>query len=89
MYQYSIDNNGTFPTGLTTSAQQVCKVDIADCADLSLEVLTGSYLVSLPSDPSLASTATGTNYQIRQDSGGRIIVNAPGAEQSATIAVTR
>lgn len=50
-------------------------------------MLTGSYLVALPADPQSA-TATGTNYTIVR-SGNRVTVAAPGAEQGASISVTR
>jgi prepilin-type N-terminal cleavage/methylation domain-containing protein len=91
VYQYAIDNNGTMPTGITTTAKEVCVTDTADCDGngINLEVLTGSYLVKLPVDPQAGSTATGTDYLIVQNSNGRITVSAPRAEQSATISVTR
>ena len=90
VYQYSIDNNGNLPTTITTTSKIICKSGVnVDCdADgISLNVLTGSYVVALPADPQSA-TATGTNYTILK-SGNRVTVSAPGAEQSATISVTR
>ncbi len=90
VYQYSIDNNGNLPTSITTSSKIICKsgVDVdCDADGISLNVLTGSYIVGLPADPQSA-TATGTNYTIFK-SGNRVTVSAPGAEQQATISVTR
>lgn len=90
VYQYSIDNNGNLPTSITTTNLVICKsgVNVSCGADgVDLNVLTGSYVVALPSDPQSA-TATGTNYYIVK-SGNRITVSAPGAEQTATISVTR
>ena len=47
-----------------------------------------TYLVSMPIDPSDDGTDDGTGYTIVEAS-GRVTVAAPGAEQSATISVTR
>ncbi len=101
VYQYAIDNNGNLPAAIPTgAAKQICvtsavNVDPTNCAvdapfgaGVNLDVLTGSYLVRIPFDPQ-SSTATGTNYFIIQDANGRITVSAPGAEQSASISVTR
>ncbi len=100
VYQYAIDNNGNLPsgipTGTSTAAQPICMVDVGATActtlgGVNLRILTGSYLVSIPRDPSLSSTltGTGTRYFIVKDSNGRVTVSAPGAEQGATISVTR
>jgi hypothetical protein len=90
VYQYSIDNNGNLPSTITTTSKIICKsgVNISCGSDgVSLNVLTGSYIVALPSDPQSA-TATGTYYTIYK-SGNRVTVSAPGAEQGASISVTR
>lgn len=90
VYQYAIDNNGNLPTGIPTgTAEEICVTGAAACTAVDLDVLTGSYLVRVPVDPSAPSTATGTNYFIIQDANGRITVSAPGAEQSDSITVTR
>lgn len=93
VYQYAIDNNGNLPTGIpTTTAREICSTDSTDCdaaVAVDLDVLTGSYLVRLPIDPSSPSTSTGTDYFIVQDSNGRITVSAPEVEQSTSISVTR
>lgn len=101
VYQYAIDNNGNLPTGIPTgTASEICvtgaiSTDPVDCnlsgtgAGVNLDVLTGSYLISVPADPSVAGTSTGTNYFIVQDANGRITVSAPGAEQATEIMVTR
>lgn len=91
VYQYALDNNGNIPTAIVTTAKYVCKSGVnVDCDSdgISLNVLTGSYLVSLPFDPQSA-TATGTYYRIQKLTNGRVTVSAPGAEQGATISVTR
>jgi prepilin-type N-terminal cleavage/methylation domain-containing protein len=93
VYQYAIDNNGNLPGNIPTGTSlEVCKDTHvpATCitTGVNLRMLTGSYVVSLPADPQSA-TSTGTNYFIVQDANGRVTVNSPGAEQSATITVTR
>ncbi len=90
VYQYSIDNNGNLPTSITTTTKIICKSGVnVDCDSdgISLNVLTGSYLVGLPFDPQTA-TATGTNYTVVKTN-NRVTVTAPGAEQGASITVTR
>ncbi len=92
VYQYALDNNGNIPSTIQTSNRFICKSGAnVDCDGdgVSLNMLTGSYLVALPSDPR-SSTATGTYYQISKNATtSRITVTAPGAENSATITVTR
>jgi len=59
---------------------------------VNLRALTGSYVVNIPRDPSLASTATGTNYLISKDANNRITVKPKTAEAGVdpnTLAVTR
>ena len=92
VYQYALDTNGNIPTTILTTTKYICKsganVD-CDADGISLNVLTGSYVVALPSDPRSA-TATGTFYQISKNgTTNRITVTAPGAENSASISVTR
>lgn len=92
VYQYSIDNNGLLPTGITTTNTAICKVN-ADCSSLAdLEILTGSYITSIPFDPKSATTDS-TNYWIVKGTGTspRVTVSAPGAEGAAAgqITVTR
>lgn len=90
VYQYSIDNNGQIPTGITTTVTEICRTEpSATCTGLvDLDVLTGSYVVAMPVDPQETDTNT-TGYTIVRDAGGRITVAAPSAEQNASITVTR
>ena len=89
VYQYSIDNNGSLPSTITTGETEICKSGInVDCTGLvNLNMLTGSYVVAVPNDPQTA-TATSTKYTILK-SGNRVTVKAPDAEQGAAISVTR
>ncbi len=89
VYQYSIDNDGTLPSSITTTSREICATG-ATCGGTvaDLDVLTGSYLVRIPRDPQVANS-TGTNYFIVSTANGRITVTAPGAEQGETISVTR
>jgi prepilin-type N-terminal cleavage/methylation domain-containing protein len=95
VYQYAIDHNGNLPSGIPTgTAKIICQSTMTSAActtlgGVNLSVLTGSYLVSVPKDPLVTATATGTNYYIVQDANGRITVSAPNAEQTAAITVTR
>lgn len=89
VYQYAIDNDGNLPSGITTTRHEICATSATDCdSAIDLDVLTGAYLVRIPRDPQVQS-ATGTNYYIVEGANGRITVDAPGAEQGASISVEK
>lgn len=93
VYQYSIDNNGALPAGITTVPTEVCRTGDAtayvDCEGLvDLSVMEGSYLYIIQSDPS-GVEGSSTGYRIWKDQNGRVTVDAPGAEGGAAISVTR
>lgn len=89
-YQYSVDNNGTLPATITTTQTEICKTGGTCTGLIDLSVLTANekYIVSMPMDPTGAST-NGTGYEIKKSANGRVTVVAPNAEQGATISVTR
>ena len=95
VYQYTIDNNGTLPSSITTTETEICDSAIGeeDCNSypyvyLAVLFTDEKYLVSLPNDP-LTHGPDGTGYKIKKDTHNRVTVNAPHAEQGATISVTR
>ena len=98
VYQYAVDNQGSLPVAIPTSADclgtatnEICKTGAADCTNLvDLTVLTTDqrYLISMPEDPTGATT-NGAGYHVAQSTNGRITVCAPDAEEGSTISVTR
>ena len=95
VYQYALDNNGTVPATITTTATEMCKTGAGSCTaliDLTSMTTSGKYIASLPIDPSCPTgcNANGVGYKIVKDAvTGRITINAPNAENSKTISVTR
>jgi type IV pilus assembly protein PilA len=92
--QYALDNDGSIPSGITTTAAEICATGAASCTSLvDLSVLTTDeeYLVAMPEDPQCSTVCAvdGVGYEIAQTASGRITVSAPYAEQSETISVTR
>ena len=91
-YQYSIDNQGNLPTGITNTPTDICGTHAASCTNLvNLSVLSdnGKYLVAIPHDPKTGSDSGDTGYQISKDNNNRVTVSAPSAEQGKTISATR
>ena len=96
VHEYIIDNNGSLPTGVTSTEKQLgtcgsgggsqCTGAAAACLDLS--VTLAKYLKSLPVDPGGGSAST-TYYSVVSDSNSIVTVKACNAEHSATIQVSR
>ncbi len=100
VYQWSIDNNSmitTIPDNVssTTSdntwSQKICKstyspASVRECA--SLKHLSGTYLVSIPADPSLATSTGYTGYKVWKDASGRVTIAASGS-LTTSITTTR
>jgi prepilin-type N-terminal cleavage/methylation domain-containing protein len=93
VYQYAINNTGRMPAIIPSStSREICRAGAVSCNNgVNLNgLLSGAYLVQIPQDPQVPTGGTGTNYFIVQDpTSKRITVLAPGAEQTATIRVTR
>jgi len=92
VHEYAIDNRGTLPSAITTTATIIGD----DTAEIDIcSLLVPTYIAEMPFDP----TATGaaytdcttyyTGYTIAADANGRLTVAAPSAELSETISVTR
>jgi type IV pilus assembly protein PilA len=100
IYQYSIDHSGSFPGTLATATPntdyEICSLNYSGCDlakhQVKLDVLTGSYLVNIPKDPQADlkyASGSGSRYFVSKDSGNRVKIWAPDAEQSEQIQVTR
>jgi type IV pilus assembly protein PilA len=95
VHQYSIDNSGLYPQGITygndciNEALDICQAG-NNCGSTSLEELVedGRYLTELPNDPS-AATDEITGYKILVNDGGRVSVCAPNTYSEEPIVVTR
>lgn len=92
VHEYAIDNRGTLPTGITSTATVVGsgtgQVDICS-------LLVPTYVAAMPFDPTATGaaytdcTSYDTGYTIASDTSGRVTVAAPTAELSETISITR
>ncbi|MBU0999575.1 prepilin-type N-terminal cleavage/methylation domain-containing protein [Patescibacteria group bacterium] len=93
--QKTIDASGVIPTAIPTSSAEICILNTTsgDCGGgVLLSDLTDDelYVVSIPTDPTGAA-GTGTGYYVWKSTStnSRVTVNAPSAELSETISVTR
>ena len=84
VYQYSVENNGTFPTSITATPTHVGD-GTGGTINLNTD-LVPDYIPEIPSDPS-TGTSTDTQYVIFLN-GNRITASATG-ELAMTITVTR
>lgn len=94
VYQYSSDNNGAIPAGVTSKPTEICATKADKCDKLiDLGVLTNAskYIASLPKDPQCATkcATNGIGYTIAKDSKNRIVIAAPHAESSKAVTVSR
>ncbi|MFT7506902.1 MAG: prepilin-type N-terminal cleavage/methylation domain-containing protein [Acidimicrobiales bacterium] len=90
IYQYAADNEGSFPSSITTVETEICATDALNCTSvIDLSVLTDgeAYLVSAPVDPLCASTCTsnGTGYFVNLTANGRLLINASSSENKIII----
>ena len=87
--QYSIDNNGSLPAGISTTTTEICATGAASCTGLvDLTVLIPKYIVSVPNEPQ-GTTVNGAGYMVSKTSASRIYVQSQFPEQGATISATR
>jgi len=86
--QYAIDNNGTMPSGITSTSQNIASGDLDLCDDLVTK-----YIAGMPFDPNTGDYTDcndyDTKYKIYKASDNRITVEAPDAQGGVTIKVTR
>jgi type IV pilus assembly protein PilA len=91
VHQYAVDNKGNLPSTITTSLTEICRTDAVSCAgliDLSDVTFEERYVLSIPRDPTSAST-NGTGYFIKKDAYNRLTVKASFAQLGVTIEVSR
>ena len=91
--QYSIDNNGIFPAGISTTTTEICSSSVATSScgsfvDLSVLTAGGKYITAIPDEPQKVN-ANGAGYMISKNANGRVTVSAQYPESGATISVTR
>lgn len=93
VYQYSLDNNGSVPASITTTATEICATGAASCTglvDLGVVTANEKYLVAIPKDPQCSTTCAtnGTGYKISKTANGRLTVTGPTAD-GKTVSVSR
>jgi type IV pilus assembly protein PilA len=95
VYQYSVDNYGSYPGDIVLGADcddgaDICRSGMS-CDGVNLDSLIEEqkYLVDIPSDP-VSATEQLTGYKIyKHNTSGRIGVCAPDAAGDAVISVTQ
>jgi type IV pilus assembly protein PilA len=88
--QYTIDHRGSMPAAISATPHYICRTSASDCTGMiDLSQLVGSYLATIPADPSPTQDPQSTRYVISQDTQGRITVRAPYAEGGQVVEVTR
>ena len=88
VYQYAIDHRGVLPSTIGSTVKGICVTGEEMCTVVSLRILEGAYLDSIPRDPQWADKNV-TGYTIVKDATQRITVTAPYAEGGEKISVTR
>lgn len=83
IYQYSVSNEGNFPTSITETPTDIGSTGINLATDLVPE-----FIPAIPYDPSTGSPET-TGYILFQEANGRLTATASGAEITIPITITR
>ncbi|MDO8493395.1 MAG: prepilin-type N-terminal cleavage/methylation domain-containing protein [bacterium] len=95
VYQYTIDNQGSMPAGITYTDTEICKTGfLGSCSgliDLSPMTASEKYLVAIPIDPRCPDLCAvyGAGYQIKKSLTNRVTVTAPDAENGVVISVMK
>jgi len=86
--QYSIDNDGNLPSGITTSSQNISSSNLDIC-----DLVVSKYIAAMPFDPETGFYSNcgnyDTQYTLKKGDNNRIIIEAPDAQDGAVIKVTR
>ena len=102
IYQYAIDNNGTFPgSGLPTTTAQIIGTAVTGCNTVCTATTTAvaclnlgtdlvpTYVVGTPTDPTSGTTAITDYYVWKNGQTGRIEVGSCDPEQGELIKIER
>jgi prepilin-type N-terminal cleavage/methylation domain-containing protein len=89
IYQYSVSNEGNFPTGITTTPTELGDPanGCTGCLDLTT-ALVPEFIPTIPFDPA-SGDAAATDYVLFQEENGRLTATASGAEITVPITITR
>jgi len=90
--EYSLDNQGQVPSGITGTLKKICQSDASSCNTNSNRVnlsVIEQYLANeaLPEDPDKSDGDTLTGYEVAVSTQGNYKVKAPKAENGESIAV--
>ena len=83
IYQYAVDNNGNFPTQITTTYTDIGTGGLNLAASL-----VPTYIPAIPYDPLNGDVATSL-YVLAQESNGRLTATATAAEITVPLTLTR
>lgn len=83
LYQYSVDNNGDFPTQIDGTFRDLGTTGLNLAPDL-----VPTYIPTIPYDP-LNGDASTTLYVLAQEASGRLTASATAAEVAVPMTLTR
>jgi type IV pilus assembly protein PilA len=101
VHEYAADHKGALPTGINSTVKTITSTASASTVDLC-SLLVPTYIADIPVDPTAGTktpassvcTDAGATYSsgytiVATGSANRVTVNAPSAELSVTVSVTR